>query len=209
MKYTDLEGLSLSGVNERIRACVDCPLAVGRTMAVPGEGPESAALMFIGEGPGADEDQSGQPFVGKAGELLGKILQAAGFERSQVFITNTVKCRPPNNRDPSKEELDCCWPYLLRQIELVKPRLIGSLGRIAGGYLLSSDKFSITKEHGRIFSFSNDTLLMPLYHPSYLLRSDSREKGSPKHQMWDDMKKLRKLYDELTAGAKFTGESSQ
>ncbi|MDD2716480.1 MAG: uracil-DNA glycosylase [Candidatus Wallbacteria bacterium] len=195
MDYRELEQLDLNGVASRIKNCFECSLAAGRSNAVPGEGNGKSRLLFIGEGPGEEEDLSGRPFVGKAGELLDKILQSVGFERKDIYLTNVVKCRPPNNRDPSKSELNSCWPYLLRQIESINPLVIAALGRIAAGFLLSSESFSITRDHGKVFTFSHDAVLMPLYHPSYLLRNPSRDKDSPKYQMWEDVKRLKQIYD--------------
>jgi len=193
----NIEEMDLEQLSDEICKCTLCKLAVERTKAVPGEGNIKAKLMLIGEGPGADEDRTGMPFVGKAGELLTKILSAVNISREEVYITNVVKCRPPGNRDPLPDEMNACWPYLARQIELIKPNIILALGRIAATYLLSLEKFSITKEHGKVYHFSNTTILIPVYHPSYLLRNPSKEVGSPKSQMWEDIQKVKELYDSL------------
>lgn len=197
MSNDKIENMELEQLSDEICKCTLCPLAVERNNAVPGKGASKARLMLIGEGPGGDEDKSGLPFVGRAGELLTKILSSVNINREEIFITNVVKCRPPGNRDPLPEEMNACWPYLARQIELIQPAIILSLGRVSTSFLLSLKKFKITKEHGNVFHFSNSTILIPVYHPSYLLRNPSKEQGSPKHQMWEDMKKVKELYDKL------------
>jgi len=197
MSNDKIETMGLEQLSNEISNCTLCSLAVERNNAVPGKGDPNSRLMLIGEGPGADEDSSGLPFVGRAGELLTKILSSVDINREEIFITNVVKCRPPGNRDPLPDEMNACWPYLARQIELIQPAIILALGRVATSFLLSLKKFRITKEHGNVFHFSNSTILIPIYHPSYLLRNPSKEPGSPKHQMWEDMKKIKELYEKL------------
>ncbi|HNY10723.1 MAG TPA: uracil-DNA glycosylase [Candidatus Wallbacteria bacterium] len=181
-----------------IRSCFKCPLGKTRNNVVCGDGNLKARLMFIGEAPGAEEDAQGKPFVGRAGQLLTKILEAAGISRDEVFITNILKCRPPDNRKPLPEEMNACKQYLLDQIEVIKPAIIGALGSTSAQFLLG-DKMSgtISKIRGKWFDYNETIKLMPLFHPSYLLRNPSKEAGSPKHQMWGDIRDLKKAYDEM------------
>ena len=153
--------------------------------------------MFIGEAPGAEEDNTGIPFVGAAGQHLDKILAAAGFKRDEVFICNILKCRPPNNRDPHISEMIACTPFLKRQIQLIKPKIIACLGNIAVKYVIGPTAPGITKIHGQWANSIFGIKTMALYHPSYLIRNDSREKGSPNWQMWQDIKALKKVYDTI------------
>mgnify|MGYP001230936291 FL=1 len=164
-----------------VRECTLCGLCVTRTQTVFGTGDVRARLMVIGEAPGADEDRQGEPFVGRAGQLLNTMLRAAGFERPQVYIANVLKCRPPNNRDPATEETDRCLPYLLRQIELVNPAVILCLGRIAAQRLLERDE-TIARMRGRIHRLGNRPVVVT-YHPAYLLRSPTEKRKS-----WEDLK---------------------
>ncbi len=181
-----------------IRSCFQCPLGKTRNNAVCGEGNLKAKLMFIGEAPGAEEDAQGKPFVGRAGQLLTKILDAAEISRDEVFITNILKCRPPDNRKPLPEEMHACKQYLFKQIEVIKPAIIGALGSTAAHFLLGGDKVgTISKIRGKWFDFNGNIKLMPLFHPSYLLRNPSKETGSPKHQMWGDIRDIKKAYDEM------------
>lgn len=160
-----------------------------------GEGHPDAKLMIIGEAPGEEEDLSGRPFVGRAGQLLDKILASVGLERDAIYITNMVKFRPPGNRNPRLEEIVASEPVLLEQIRLVRPQVIATLGNVPTQYFLDT-KDGITKMHGRWFEW-HGIPLFPLYHPAYLLRNPSRERGSPKWQMWQDMKALRERLDTL------------
>jgi DNA polymerase len=164
-----------------VRECTLCGLCATRTQTVFGTGDVRARLMVIGEAPGADEDRQGEPFVGRAGQLLNSMLKAAGFERPQVYIANVLKCRPPNNRDPATDEADRCLPYLLRQIELVNPAVILCVGRIAAQRLLERDE-TIARMRGRIHRLGNRPVVVT-YHPGYLLRSPTEKRKS-----WEDLK---------------------
>jgi DNA polymerase len=154
-----------------VRACTRCGLHGGRTQTVFGVGRRDAELLVIGEAPGADEDRQGEPFVGRAGQLLNAMLRAIGLPRSEVYIANILKCRPPNNRDPQPAEASACTPYLARQIALVRPRAILAVGRIAAQWLLQSDA-PIGRLRGRVFRYGDSgTPLIVTYHPAYLLRT--------------------------------------
>lgn len=156
----------LAELHEEIRQCQRCGLGCGRTHAVPGEGPETITVMFIGEGPGYHEDKQGRPFVGAAGKFLEELLGKAGLRRDQVYITNVIKCRPPQNRDPLPEEIDACRPFLDRQIELLKPTMIITLGRFSMGRYWAGQ--SISRIHGQPKKLGNLTL-MPMFHPAAAL----------------------------------------
>lgn len=162
----------LAELNEEIKKCKKCPLHLTRTNAVPGEGPADASIMFIGEAPGADEDAQGRPFVGKAGQLLTQLLHAAGIQRTSVYITNVVKCRPPGNRTPSVNEILACKPFLIKQIKLIKPKVICTLGAVSTKVILQSSE-GITKLRGRIYKTKN-FLIVPTFHPSSVLRNPSQ-----------------------------------
>ena len=151
--------------------CSKCELHKSRTHAVPGEGPVGPRIMFVGEGPGQKEDEQGRPFVGAAGQLLTELLEAIGLKRSEVFITNIVKCRPPNNRAPRKSEIETCNPYLTSQIQLVKPRIVCALGTPAITTLLG-EEYSATKAHGKPVTKETITIL-PMYHPAAALYDPS------------------------------------
>ena len=151
----------------QIRTCMDCNLSQHRTRAVPGEGPEEADLMFIGEGPGYNEDQQGRPFVGQAGQYLEELLASIGFSRDEVYITNMVKCRPPDNRDPQPPEIAACSKYLERQIDLINPRIIVTLGRFSLGRFFPGE--SITRARGRLRQ-KDGRLIFPVMHPAAALR---------------------------------------
>ena len=181
-------GEALRVFGESISDCQKCPLAKGRTRVVFGSGDPEAGLMFIGEGPGRDEDESGQPFVGAAGQLLTRIIEAAKLRREDVYIANIVKCRPPNNRDPMPDEIATCLPYLQRQVEIVKPRVICALGKVAAQTLLQSDE-PIGKLRGRVHRYG-DIKLIATYHPAALLRN-----AAFKRPTWEDMKLVRREYD--------------
>jgi DNA polymerase len=159
---TDLEQLAAE-----IRACQKCRLAKTRTRAVPGEGPENALLLLIGEGPGFHEDRQGRPFVGASGNLLEELLAGIGLRRQQVFIANVVKCRPPDNRDPLPDEVEACRPYLDRQIELLQPKVIVTLGRFSMARYFPNQ--SITRIHGQV-KRAGDVTYIPLFHPAAALR---------------------------------------
>lgn len=160
-----------------------------------GEGNPDADLMFIGEAPGEEEDRSGRPFVGRAGQLLDKILESVGIDREEAWITNIVKFRPPGNRNPTLEEMKACEPILLEEIRLVQPKVLCPLGNVPTQFLLDT-KDGITKLHGTWFDW-HGIAVFPLFHPAYLLRNPSRERGSPKWSMWEAMKELKERLDEL------------
>jgi uracil-DNA glycosylase len=163
--------------------CTRCKLAATRTMVVWGTGNPNADLMFVGEAPGRDEDLSGKPFVGRAGQLLTDIITAMKLSRDDVYIANVIKCRPPENRNPEPDELAACRPYIRKQIEMIKPRVIVTLGRFALQSTLERD-VAISGARGEWFDF-NGIRLMPTYHPAYLLRNPSAKKD-----VWSDMKKV-------------------
>ncbi|MDT3697758.1 MAG: uracil-DNA glycosylase [Ignavibacterium sp.] len=180
---------SLEQLNNMICNCTKCDLHKGRTNFVFGSGNPNAKVMVIGEGPGAEEDKQGLPFVGRAGQLLTDILKAIKFSREEVYIGNIVKCRPPNNRAPLPDEMDACIPYLNKQIELIKPKLILCLGLTAAKGLLRK-KESLTALRGQIFDY-NGIKVMVTFHPAALLRNPNWKKDC-----WADVQKFRKLYDE-------------
>ncbi|MGB9894083.1 MAG: uracil-DNA glycosylase, partial [Candidatus Saccharicenans sp.] len=155
---------------KKILSCRFCPLYKTRTQAVPGEGNRKAKLMFVGEAPGRDEDLQGRPFVGRAGQLLTKIIQAMGFSRDEVYIANVIKCRPPENRTPKPDEIKACSPYLLKQIELIRPKVIVALGKVAAEFLLQTSK-SMSEIRGSFGEFQGIPV-MPTFHPSYLVRNE-------------------------------------
>ena len=187
----------LEQIKEKCMNCQKCPLGKTRTKLVFSAGIPNHNLMLIGEAPGYWEDQKGEPFVGKAGQLLDKILDCVGFSRKKdIYICNTLKCRPPENRDPLPEEKAACREYLDAQIEILQPKIILLCGRVAVQSFLDTP-LGITKIRGKWFDGPNGAKMMPIFHPSYLLRNDSREKGSPKWLMWQDIKEVRRVYDEL------------
>ena len=159
---------------------------LGRHQVVFGVGNPDARLMFVGEAPGADEDEQGVPFVGKAGQLLTKIIEAIELKREDVYIANVIKCRPPQNRNPEQDEVETCEPFLFRQIDAIRPKVIVALGKFAAQSLLRTAE-PITKIRGREFAY-REAILMPTYHPAYLLRNPSA-----KREVWEDMKKVRDL----------------
>jgi len=176
--------------------CKACRLHETRSNVVFGEGDPDASLMIVGEGPGADEDEQGRPFVGRAGQLLDRILEAAGIPRESVYITNIVKCRPPGNRNPLPDEAKICSSlWLLKQIEIIKPQIIAPLGSVATQFFLE-DKTPITKVRGKWFEW-HGVKVFPIFHPAYLLRNPSRTKGSPKALTWEDVQTLKRELDRL------------
>ncbi len=179
---------TLDEIAARVRVCPDCGLSQSRTKAVPGEGPPNAAVMFIGEGPGFNEDQQGRPFVGAAGRYLEKLLESIGLRREDVFITNVVKCRPPNNRDPLPSEIKACSKYLDRQIELINPKIIVTLGRYSLARFFPNE--TITKARGKPRQYQHYTVF-PMFHPAAALR---REDLKP--VLEQDMKRLASLLKE-------------
>ena len=190
-----LSTLASSGLGETLEDiktdigpdCSRCKLCtLGRRQIVFGVGHPKAPLMFVGEAPGEDEDKQGEPFVGRAGQLLTKIIEAIGLTRDQVYIANVIKCRPPGNRNPEPDEVAACEPFLFRQIETIKPRVIVPLGKFAAQSLLKTTD-PITRLRGREFQYRG-TVLIPTFHPAYLLRNPSA-----KREVWEDMKKVRAL----------------
>ncbi|MFH1798919.1 MAG: uracil-DNA glycosylase [Candidatus Omnitrophota bacterium] len=179
------EGDTLEALRARVFSCCNCALAETKTNFVFGDGSIKARLMFIGEAPGAEEDKQGLPFVGRAGGLLTKIIEAIGLKRQDVFIANILKCRPPENRNPLPNEIVACLPYLLKQIELIKPKVICALGKFAAQTLLNTET-PISKLRGKFYDY-NGTRFMPTYHPAYLLRNPAEKKC-----VWEDMKLVAK-----------------
>lgn len=173
-------------LKEKILHCQNCPLAQGRKNVVPGEGSLNAELVFVGEAPGRDEDIQGRPFIGKAGQLLTKIINAMNFKREDVYITNIVKCRPPENRNPHKEEIRECCGYLLAQLELIKPRVIVTLGKVAADFFIRSTS-GMTALRGNFHEFEN-IQVMPTFHPSYLIRNEGNKEI--RKMVWEDMQKV-------------------
>jgi uracil-DNA glycosylase family 4 len=183
---------TLEELDESINTCAKCPLGTTRTKFVFGVGNPHATLMLIGEAPGADEDAQGEPFVGRAGQLLNKILEAIHFRREDVYICNILKCRPPNNRKPLPEEAEHCIPYLRKQVELIQPKLILCLGLTAAENLLGTRE-SLTQLRGRVLSYEGIPMMVT-YHPAALLRNPNWKRPA-----WDDVQAVRKLHDELAA----------
>ena len=181
---------SLASHSAAICNCLKCPLGNTRTKFVYGVGNPDAKIVFIGEGPGKTEDEVGEPFVGQAGKLLDKILAAINFDRTQVYILNMVKCRPPENRAPLPEEMDACYPYLIEQLRLIRPKLICALGRVAAVGLLKTNG-SLGSLRGHWHKFKGIEVIVT-YHPAALLRNPEWKKDT-----WEDMKKLRARYNEL------------
>jgi len=187
--------LDWAALQQRVENCTRCPLHETRTRTVFGTGNRNADWLIIGEAPGRDEDREGEPFVGRAGKLLTEILFAAGYQREDVYIANILKCRPPNNRDPSPEEVACCHAYLERQIELIQPALILAVGRIAAHNLLHSD-LQVGRLRGRVHRYGQRQIpLIVTYHPAYLLRSPLE-----KRKVWDDLQLAQETYRKYLAG---------
>lgn len=181
---------SIEELNSLIKECQKCPLGKTRNKFVYGVGNPKAHAMLVGEAPGADEDAQGEPFVGRAGKLLNDILKAINLERNEVYIANILKCRPPGNRDPQPFEMETCIPYLHKQIELINPKIILCLGRVAANGLLNK-KLSLGDLRNNIYEF-NGIKVMATYHPAALLRNPGWKRGC-----WEDVQKFKKLYDEL------------
>ena len=177
---------TLSTVQHQARECTRCPLAGTRRHVVFGEGSGRARLLFVGEAPGEEEDIQGRPFVGRAGKLLGRLIEKVGLRRSEVYICNILKCRPPQNRDPEPAEVEACGSYLRAQLEIINPRVICTLGRHAYNALFHTDE-RITRIRGVLTKYKG-TLLLPTYHPSFLLRNGDRMK-----EAWEDMERLKQL----------------
>ncbi len=179
----------LSDLCEQIRHCTLCPLSQCRTRAVPGEGPEDATVMFIGEAPGFHEDKSGRPFVGAAGRFLDELLASINLDRRSVYITNVIKCRPPGNRAPTPAEIEACRPYLDRQIEIIKPRMVVTLGRFSMARYFPGAKISAV--HGKPRKIGG-VLYYPMYHPAAALHQPALRRT-----VEEDMKKIPQLLAEI------------
>lgn len=178
--------------------CTRCPLHKSKTNTVFSDGIANNKIMLIGEAPGANEDLQGKPFVGKSGQLLDKILDSIGLSRSEnIYICNTIKCRPPENRNPQSDEKEACREYLDKQIEILKPKIIILCGAVSVKSMIPENELGITKIHGKWFDGPHGSKMMPIFHPAYLLRNSSKETGAPKWLMWQDMKEVKKLYDTL------------
>ena len=195
----DVSSLGWSELAQQVAHCQLCELHATRKQAVFGIGNQEADWLLIGEAPGAEEDRQGEPFVGRAGQLLNAMLKAIGLEREQVYIANILKCRPPNNRDPRPEEAACCSPYLQRQIELIQPRLILALGRIAAQRLLQTNT-SLARLRGKVHTLeATGTPVIVTYHPAYLLRSPAE-----KRKAWEDLQFAHRYVMQSATGASFS-----
>ncbi len=179
---------SMEEIRAAVESCQACPLHETRTNTVPGAGNENARLVFVGEAPGADEDRQGVPFVGRAGQKLTQIIEAIGLSRSEVYIANVLKCRPPGNRNPLPEEVQACEPYLIAQLQLIKPRVICALGAFAAQTLLRTDQ-RISRLRGQFHAY-HGIKLMPTYHPAFLLRNPRA-----KRDVWEDVQKVKAEHD--------------
>lgn len=180
---SEINSESLANIREDIGECTRCVLCKGRTNIVFGVGNPNADLMFVGEGPGRDEDRQGEPFVGRAGQLLTRMIEAMGLKRPDVYIANVVKCRPPNNRNPEPDEIETCYPFLLRQIQVINPRVVIGLGNIAVKTLLATGT-GITRLRGQFHDVAG-IAMMPTYHPAFLLRNPEKKK-----EVWEDLQKV-------------------
>ncbi len=190
----EIAGLDWDALRSRVSECTDCELHTSRTQTVFGVGNRNADWLVIGEAPGADEDAQGEPFVGRAGQLLNAMLLACGLRREQVYIANILKCRPPDNRDPRPGEVASCEPYLMRQIELIQPKLILAVGRIAAQNLLQCDT-PIGKLRGSVHTFRDSGIpLVATYHPAYLLRSPA-----DKRKAWQDLQLAMEIVNEASS----------
>jgi DNA polymerase len=183
----------LLAIRNGLGECTRCKLHGGRTRIVFGVGNPTAELMFVGEGPGADEDLQGEPFVGRAGQLLTKMIEAMGFARSEVYIANVVKCRPPGNRDPEPDEIEACEPFLKAQIAAIRPRVVVALGRFAVQALLR-DTTPVSRQRGRWREYEG-VKLMPTFHPAYLLRNPAEKKPA-----WEDLQLVMKEFGKAPQG---------
>ncbi len=184
--------ISWEQLYDEIGVCSKCRLCQTRNNVVPGEGDIRADIMFIGEGPGRDEDLQGRPFVGRSGELLTRMIEAIGLKRSEVYICNIVKCRPPQNRNPEADEAQACMNYLRAQFALVRPKIIVLLGKIACRYTLN-EEISVMREHGRWYE-RKGVYFMPTFHPSALLRDPAKKRDA-----WEDFQKIRDKLNEIRA----------
>ncbi|OPZ77010.1 MAG: Uracil DNA glycosylase superfamily protein [Alphaproteobacteria bacterium ADurb.Bin438] len=187
----------LEKLKEKCLNCDKCELCNTRNKVVFGCGIPNNKIVLIGEAPGFYEDKSGIPFVGKAGQLLDKILESQEFSRNRnIYICNIIKCRPPENRDPNDNEKQACRPYLEAQLELLKPKIILLCGKVSAHSFINTNE-GITKLRGKWYNGPYGSKMMPIFHPSYLLRNESHEKGSPKWLMWQDIKEIKQAYDKL------------
>ncbi len=188
MKRAAVISDSLEKIASELQGCVRCKLCSGRKTIVLGEGNPKAQLMFVGEGPGEQEDVQGRPFVGMAGQLLDRMIEAMGLERAQVYIVNVVKCRPPGNRNPERDEIESCSPFLYRQIDVIRPKIVVALGRFAAQTLLQAE-VRITQIRGRLYPYRG-AQMMPTFHPAYLLRNPES-----KREAWEDLKKVAEFLE--------------
>jgi DNA polymerase len=194
---------ALAAVRAEIGECTRCKLhTLGRRQIVFGVGSPDADLMFVGEAPGADEDIQGFPFVGRAGQLLTKIIEAIDLKREDVYIANVIKCRPPQNRNPEQDEVDTCEPFLFQQIDVIKPKVIVALGTFAARALLRTLD-PISRLRGRVYDYRGARLI-PTFHPAYLLRNPSS-----KREVWEDMKLVKKLLSEPPGNSKLKRQDSK
>lgn len=197
---TPFDDMDFSTLETQCKQCDLCPLSEGRTNVVVGSGVVPSPLMIIGEGPGEQEDLAATPFVGRSGKLLTKILESVGIDReTEAYIANVVKCRPPGNRTPVQAEIDACKPYLIRQIQLVQPRVLVVVGSPSLKTILE-ESLPISKVRGNWYQTSVDYMsdplyVMPIFHPSYLLRNPRKEEGAPKWLTWQDMKEVKSALD--------------
>lgn len=194
VKKDNAKDEKLGVLRKDLQSCKECKLGITRTNLVFGEGDKDAVLMFIGEAPGRDEDLQGKPFVGRAGQMLTKIIEAMGLSREQVYIANVLKCRPPENRNPMPDEIDACEKNFLRQIEIIKPKVICALGKFSAQTLLKTET-PISALRGNFYDY-HGIKLMPTYHPAYLLRNPSEKKV-----VWQDVQKIMKYIKEDAADA--------
>lgn len=184
----------LDKLKEKLNSCTSCPLHLQRTNIVFADGNIEADIMLIGEAPGADEDKMGVPFVGRAGKFLNEFLEKAGIDRKKdIYIANTVKCRPPENRKPTNAEKNACEENLKKQIDIVKPKVIILCGSCAMESFIKDKKLTITKARGQVFEYKDGIKLVPVFHPSYLLRKHSVEENSPRGLMLKDLKMVKEM----------------
>ena len=175
-------------LEKKVSNCKDCELHKTRTQTVFGCGNQQSDWLFIGEAPGKDEDLEGEPFVGRAGRLLNEVIFSLGLKREEVYIANILKCRPPNNRDPSQDEIQSCTTYLQQQIKMISPKIIIAVGRVAAQHLLNTD-LTMAKLRGTVHSYGSESIpLITIYHPAYLLRSPSQ-----KYKVWSDLQVVKTL----------------
>lgn len=206
----DLLSLSYKEVKDIALNCKKCPLSKTRNKVVFGHGPVPSDIMLIGEAPGADEDEQGLPFVGRSGKLLTQILESIEIKRpDDIYIANTLKCRPPGNRTPATSEQEACWPYLEAQLNLVKPKILLLAGTPSVKNVLKI-KEPISKIRGKWFKLPGyqDLSVMPIFHPSYLLRNPQKTKGSPKWFTWQDMQEVKNALEYLKKVRELSLESS-